>query len=222
MRPIPTTIGLVFGLLISAVTYGQTVEREVGPLPRFFPHRATYLELEAERRSHFELAYTVSSQAGIAADEIEMWYEIGDQRVSFDIDQAGRIGHMPDLPTLEAEPVVWINQEGGGMSLSMQFEANLPGGPDYAANDLSLALGQANHAIRRAAGVAALFAPDFKTLTFLFDGPAPTAQAILDDGSTVPLTVQENRVVVRPRDRAMRRLVRIELGAAPVRVLLDT
>ncbi|ABI66789.1 MULTISPECIES: hypothetical protein [Maricaulis] len=222
MRAFLLVVGLVAGL-VAAGAHAQSVEREAGPLPRFFPHRSTYLDLDPDQRSHFQLAYLVSSQSGVPADEIRMWFNQDDGEViSFDIDATGRITRLPDLDELSAEPTVWINQERGGMSLNLQFEATLPGGPDFAASDLQLALGQANHAIRQAAGVAALFAPNFKTLVFEFDGPAPTAIAIHDDGTTSALTAQENRVMLRPRDRAMRNLVRIELGSMPTRVLLDS
>ena len=215
-------IGLLAGLLLPAHAFAQAIEREAGPLPRFFPHRENYLELDPERRSHFALTYTVASQEGVPPDEIEMWYERDGHRVSFEIDGRGRIHHLPDLEALTASPVVWINQPAGGMSLNMQFEARFPGGPDYEADDLSLALGQANDAVRQAAGVAALFAPNFGTLVFVFDGPAPEARAIHEDGSSTRLTVQENRVVVRPRDRALRNLARVEFGALPTRILLDS
>jgi hypothetical protein len=221
MRKVLLIAGLLAGL-VSSAALAQPVEREAGPLPRFFPHRETYLGLDPDQRTHFQLAYRVSSEADIAPDEIEMWFTQGEERVSFEIDATGRINHLPDLQTLEAAPPVWINQPSGGMSLSMQFEARLPGGPTYASEDLELALGQANNAIRQAAGVAALFAPNFKTLIFVYEGPAPTADAIHEDGSRTPLTAQENRVLVRPRDRNMSDVVSIELGGMPVRVLLDS
>lgn len=221
MRAILLVIATVAGL-VAADAHAQSVEREAGPLPRFFPHRTTYLDLDADQRSHFQLAYLVSSQSGIPPEEIRMWFNQNGEVVSFDIDPSGRITRLPELDELAAEPTVWINQERGGMSLNLQFEATLPGGPEYAAGDLQLALGQANHAIRQAAGVAALFAPNFKTLVFEFDGPAPSAIAIHDDGSTTALTAQENRVMLRPRERGMRDLVRIELGRMPTRVLLDS
>ncbi|WP_291841616.1 hypothetical protein [Maricaulis sp.] len=222
MRVSLLLIGLVTGLLLPANAFSQALEREAGPLPRFFPHRQSYLELDVERRSHFALAYMVSSQEGVPPEDIEMWYEFDGERISFDIDELGRIRGLPSLGALQAGPAVWINQPSGGMSLNMQFEARLPGGPAYEARDLNLALGQANHAVRRTAGVAALFAPNFKTLTFVFDGPAPDARAIFEDGSSSPVTVQENRVILRPRDRDMRHLVRVEFGANPVRILLDS
>ncbi len=222
MRISALVIASVLTGFLSSIALAQSVEREAGPLPRFFPHQETYLEIEAERRTHFRLTYTVASEAGIPPSEIEMWYEKDGARVSFEIDERGRITHRPDAETLADAPSVFINQEGGGMSLNMQFEATLPDGPNYAAADLNLALGQANHAMREAAGVAALFAPNFRTLIFVFDGPAPSATAIMADGSTRPLTAQENRVVIRPRDRAMRNLARIELGEMPARVLLDS
>lgn len=221
MRAFLLMIATVTGL-VSADALAQSVEREAGPLSRFFPHRTTYLDLDPEQRSHFRLAYLVSAQSGIPPEDIRMWFERDGEDVSFGIDTTGRITRLPNLAELEAEPTVWINQEGGGMSLNMQFEAALPGGPEFAVSDLGLALGQANHAIRQAAGVAALFAPNFKTLIFEFDGPAPSAIAVHADGSTTALTAQENRVMVRPRDRSMRNLVRIELGEMPRRVLLDT
>jgi|GEM_PF-2544533 len=221
MRATLLVVGLVAGL-VAADADAQSVEREAGPLPRFFPHRTTYLELDPDQRSHFRLAYLVSSQSGTPPEEIRMWFNQNGEVISFDIDPSGRITRLPGPDELAAEPTVWINQERGGMSLNLQFEATLPDGPDYAAGDLQLALGQANHAIRQAAGVAALFAPNFKTLVFEFDGPAPAAIAIHDDGTTTALTAQENRVMLRPRDRAMRNLVRIELGRMPTRVLLDS
>ncbi|WP_323761815.1 hypothetical protein [Maricaulis sp.] len=221
MRAVLIALALVAGL-VSADALAQPVEREAGPLPRFFPHRTTYLELDPDQRSHFRLAYRISSQTGIAVEDIRMWFERDGETILFGIDETGLITRLPDRSDLEAEPTVWINQEGGGMSLNLLFEATLPGGPQYSADDLGLALGQANHAIRRAAGVAALFAPNFKTLVFEFDGPAPTAIAVHEDGTTTPLTVQENRVMLRPRDRSMRNLVRIELGEMPRRVLLDS
>ncbi|WP_295694811.1 hypothetical protein [uncultured Maricaulis sp.] len=222
MRSCVLLIASVLSGFLSSIAVGQSVEREAGPLPRFYPHQETYLEIEAERRTHFSLTYTVASEDGIPPAEIEMWYEQDGERVSLAIDGRGRITHRPDAETLANAPSVFINQEGGGMSLNMQFEAILPGGPDYAVADLNLALGQANHAMREAAGVAALFAPNFRTLIFVFDGPAPSATAIMADGSSRALTAQENRIIVRPRDRSMRNLTRIELGDRPFRVLLDS
>ena len=41
------------------------VERVAGPLPRFFPHLESYLDIPQAERSHFRMAYVVSSAEGM-------------------------------------------------------------------------------------------------------------------------------------------------------------
>lgn len=152
------------------------VARIAGPLPRFFPHLDSYLDLPADARSHFRLAYVVRSQTGIPPDEIRMWYDHGGQTRDFELDPLGRITRLPDADALDAEPDVWINQPpSGGFSLSMQFEYGGSPARTYRRSELATGLEQANRAIRQAAGVASLFAPNMKTVVFVFDGAAPEA-----------------------------------------------
>jgi hypothetical protein len=196
--------------------------RVAAPLPRLFPHWESYLELAPEARSHFVLAYVIGSNRGIPPDEIRMWYEHDGERIELDIAESGLIANPPTAEALEAEPDIWINQSEGGMSMTMQFAYSSPPSTQYAREDLATGLQQANRAVRRAAGVAALFAPNFKTVNFVFDGIAPDAVAVTEDGERRPLTVQEDRAVFRPGDRQNRDVVRLEFGREPVRVLFDS
>lgn len=196
--------------------------RVAAPLPRLFPHRDSYLELDPEARSHFTLTYMISSDRGVPPEEIRMWYEHGGDRVELEIAESGLIANPPPAEALEAAPDLWINQPEGGMSMTMQFAYGGPVSTQYTSSDLRTGLEQANRAIRHAAGVAALFAPNFKTVRFIFEDAAPEAFAVTEDGERRPLTVQENLALFRPGDRANRDVVRVEFGREPARVLFDS
>lgn len=207
----------------TASDVASDVERVAGPLPRFFPHLESYLDIPDAERSHFRMAYVVSSADGIPPEDIRMWYEHDGETRQFALDATGRITRLPGLPALDAEPDVWINQPaGGGFSLSMQFEYSGPGATEFSRDALAMSVEQANRAIRSAAGVAALFAPRMESVVFVFDGAAPEAWAVDQNGERSPLTVQENRAFFRPADRRSRSVERIEFGREPVRILLDS
>ncbi len=212
-----------FLLLTGATALAQEVEgRLAGPVSMLFPHRAAYLELDAEDRSHFRLDYVVRSSNGVPPEEIGLWYVLDDTEIHLEMTPGGRVTNPPDAATLELDPDFWTDQPGRTMSMSLQFAYDGPDWQNPTRQDLVTGLSQANQAVRRAAGVASLFAPDFKTVIFVFEDAAPDAWAIDADGERHALTVQENRVLFRPRDRSNRLIERIELGGEPVRVLFDS
>lgn len=229
IRSILAMVGAAFLSVAPAVAddtaseVASEVERVAGPLPRFFPHLESYLDIPEAERSHFRMAYVVSSADGIPPEDIRMWYEHDGETRQFALDATGRITRLPGLTALDAEPDVWINQPaGGGFSLSMQFEYSGPGASEFSRDALAISVEQANRAIRSAAGVAALFAPRMESVVFVFEGAAPEAWAIDRNGERSPLTVQENRAFFRPADRRSRSVERIEFGREPVRILLDS
>ena len=209
-------------VLLAGPAPAQPEDRLAGPLPLFFPRWDDYLALPEADRSHFTLTYRVTAANGAAPDDIRMWYRFENETIEFDFDATGRIGNPPSAAMLEAAPDVHINQAEGSLSLSMSFEARLPLAMEYDRDDLRRTTAQANAAVNRTAGVAALFAPDYKTLVFVFDGPAPEAWSVDETGERAALTVQENRVFYRPADRANRRVERILFGRAPRHILLDS
>ncbi|MAZ90919.1 MAG: hypothetical protein CMF76_03000, partial [Maricaulis sp.] len=83
------------------------VERVAGPLPRFFPHLESYLDIPQAERSHFRMAYVVSSAEGIPPEDIRMWYDHDGETRQFALDAMGRITQIPGLSALDAEPDVW-------------------------------------------------------------------------------------------------------------------
>lgn len=216
---------LAFAILasvcLSAGASTQAVEREVAPLVRLFPHWQDYLDLPAADRSHFTLAYTIGSTEGVAIEDIRVWYTLGAAEIDLDLAADGLVLNPPGLDTLAASPVAWVNQPAGGMSVSMSFQARLDG-QEIDRLDTLLALEQANQAMRQVGGVAALFAPSFKSLVFVFEGSAPDAWAVHADGRRTPLIVQEDRALYRPTDRDLRDVERLEFGRSPSRVLLET
>ena len=210
-------------LLTGASALAQEAEgRVAGPVSMLFPHRNAYLDMDPEDRSHFRLDYVVRSSAGVPADEIGLWYETGDGQVRLAMTEGGRVTNPPDAATLSEDPNIWTDQPGRTMSMSLQFAYDGPDWQTPTRQDLVTGLSQANRAVRQAAGVASLFAPDFKTVIFVFEGAAPEAWGIDESGERHALTVQENRVIFRPRDRSNRSIVRLELGQAPELVLFDS
>lgn len=211
------TIGLLAG---GAASQGEM--REIGPLMRLFPHWQTYLDLPPEDRSRFTLAYHISSSQGVPAEEIQIRYAAGEISGALELDPHGRVLNPPDPALMAAAPVATINQPAGSMAARMAFEARFDDVTRIDPHDAVGALDQANQAMRRVGGVAALFAPSFKTLIFVFDGPAPEAWAMRDGLEAAALTVQEDRVIYRPNDRDMRDVSEIVLGRAPAFILLDS
>ncbi len=220
LRQCLAAIALTLAAVVPAQT--QSVEREAGPMSRLLPHLDRYLEIPVEERSHFRIDYVVGSREGAAPDEIGLWYFLDGQRTDLTLDERFRITNLPGLETYATNPPIWVNQPPGSMSMNLVFAYGGPTGQTFSQDDLRLGLGQANQAMRRAAGVASLFAPRLDVLVFVFDGPAPEAVAVHDDGRRTALTVQENRATYRPQDRGHRNVVRLEFGEAPVRVLFDS
>ncbi|WP_300528084.1 hypothetical protein [Maricaulis sp.] len=221
MRLAGVLIGFAL-LLVPAAAAVQEEERIAGPLSMFFPRWADYLSLEDDRRSHFTLGYQIRSDRGVAPADIRMHYEFGGETREFIFDAEGYVLGRPAADVFEADPEVWINQPEGGMGLSMRFMVQMDPATRYSTDELRLAAGQANDAMRSIGGVAAMFAPQMRTVVFVFDGPAPDAWGIEADGERRALTVQENRVTYRPRERRNRRIESLQFGREPVRILLDS
>ena len=208
--------------LLAGTAFGQTEPRPIGPLMRLFPHWQEYLDLPADDRSHFTLAYSVSSNQGVAAEEIEVSYTAGEASGTLELDPRGRVLNPPDAALVASGPAASINQPAGSMAVSMSFEARFDDATRIDPHDAVGALEQANDAMRQVGGVASLFVPALKTVIFVFDGPAPEAWAQRLDGSRTALTVQEDRVIYRPNDRDMRDVSEIILGREPAFILLDS
>jgi len=198
----------------------QEEDRIAGSLGRFFPHWDEYLSTREEERTAFSPAYIVNSNGDASPDAIEMWYQSANTRVEFDIREDGRIMNPPSQEELEQSPEVWVNQPAGTMSMTVRFEPLLAMSSAYDVVDFELSMQQVNQAMRQTGGVAALFSPEFKTVSFIFDGIVPEAWAIHEDGSRTPLLVQENLAVYRSRHRSMRHVVRLEFGHAPQSMVL--
>ena len=207
---------------VGASAAAEEIRREAGPLTRFFPFREDYLALDPEERDRFRLSYRLSADRAEGLDGVAMWIEAASGRIDLVITPEGELLPPRDDALFESDPPVFINQGRGAMSLSVVFEPSLAPAASLPAEALAGALVQSNRATRRAIGVAALFTPDMKTARFIFEGPAPDADAVFADGRREPLEARGNTVDFRPGDRNMRGVVRVEFGRAPVRIVLDS
>jgi hypothetical protein len=220
LRIIATAI-MTAGLLASAA-FGQEETAHQIPLVRLFPHWQDYLELPADDRSQFTLAYRLHSNQGVAAEDIQVSYAAEEISGALALDTHGRVLNPPDTTLIAANPIATINQPPNTMGMNLSFEARFDDSTRIDPHDAVAALQQANHAMRQVGGVASLFVPAFKTVIFVFEGPAPEAWAVRNSGERTPLTVQEDRVIYRPNDRNMRDVSEVILGRAPDFIQLDS
>jgi hypothetical protein len=215
-------------LILSVVLSGfelsaaQAQDRQGPELTTILPHWDNFRDIPEDQRTCFKLAYLVSSGNDLFSDEIHIWYEFDHERFDLSLNDHGLISPLPPVSHLEAKPNIWINESAGSMSVSMQFHGNMDMEATYDTSQISCALNQANGAMRSVGGVAAIFAPKFKEAIFEFETSAPSAWGYFDNGDRIPLTVQENRVLFRPRDRDMRHVTRLEFGRPPNQIRLGS
>ncbi|MEO1040259.1 MAG: hypothetical protein AAFX09_12000 [Pseudomonadota bacterium] len=182
---------------------------------RVFPYWEDYLEMDEAERDRFTLLYEVRGPGDAA-----LWLETAEGGTRLLAPDENGVVAAPDLAAFDRDAQIRVDAPPGAMSVSMVMAPLLEPTLSYEADALRVAAGQANAAMRRIAGVAALFAPRMDAVLFVFDGPAPDAWAISPDGERRALPVEQNRVWFPVRERAFRGTERVEFGAEPVRLIL--
>ena len=182
---------------------------------RIFPHWESYLDLDAADRDRFILRYAMRGP-----EDAALWLETPEGGVEALIpDERGHVD-PPDRAAFEREALIRVDAPPGTMSVSMAMVPMLEPALSYEADALRTAAGQANAAMRKVAGVVSLFAPRMAAVRFIFDGPAPEAWAVMDNGERRALPVESDAVWFPVRERAFRRAVRVEFGAEPIALYL--
>lgn len=181
------------------------------PLERVFPYWTAYLDLDTDQRDAFELRYVFSGP-----EHWSLWLQHSNGSLR-------RLGGWPDqviAPPARSHfdqgAILQVETaDAGGMSVNMTMVPTAPLSHSYDAAALEAAMSQAQRAMRSIAGAASIFAPRLDTITFVFEGPAPEAVAVLASGERIDLPVEGSIVRYPARQRQFRNTVRLEFGSAP-------
>jgi hypothetical protein len=185
-----------------------------------FPYWRDYMALDPAERDAFEMRYRLTGLRADGSEDVGLWM----RREEGTFERLAPYGDgfvtPPPSDLLGADGQLWTDGAPGESGIALMIVPLLEPAASMDAAALRAALAQANDAIRRRAGVLSLFAPNFKTVVMIFDGPAPEGHAVMADGSRVQLAVEQNTLRFTPRQRRFRDTIRIELGEAPLRMAL--
>lgn len=213
--------------LIAAALVALTPAPGPGPdarsarLDQVFPFWTDYQALKADERDAFELSYRMDAPLRGDGGAFSFWVETAEGGFE-PLEISGDVT-PPDSAAFERGLRLFTDAPRGAVTVVMRL--TLPGEPrqDYHREEMEAALAQAHNAMRRAMGLRALFMPRLDTVRFVFDGPAPEADFILENGDVRPIReVFEHEVLVTPGDRAVRDAVGVRFGRTPLYAVLET
>ncbi len=179
-----------------------------------FPYWRDYAALDPSERDAFALRYRVIGPDGEPGG-VDLWTRGEDGGLERLAEDAEGFVTPPAPEVLEADGHLWTGAPPGSAEVTMMIVPAIAPSEAMDAAALVSALAQASNAVRRRAGVMALFTPDFRTVVMRFDGPAPDGWAVMADGSRRPLVAEQDTLRFTPRHRRHRGAVRIELEARP-------
>ena len=188
------------------------------PLERVFPFWQDYQALPSDERDAFDLAYsfTLSRPEGAG-----FWVDIVGEYEALTLDQRGLV-HPPAEADFDSG-LLFTDAPAGGVTVSMYLSLAADLSERYEMRELEAALAQAQNALRETMGIRSLFMANLEVVQFEFEGAAPDAYLIFEDGERREIeTVAENIVTIRPGTRRLRNAVAIEFGHAPVTTRLST
>lgn len=188
-------------------------------LERVFPFWTDYHALPADERSAFTLDYVIRLRGG---GEAQFWVETEDGFETLARDSAGAVT-PPSPNSFEAGRRLFTDAPEGGASVAMRL--SLAGEPreTYTVGELEASIAQAGNAMRSLMGLRAMFMPRLDAVRFGFEGTAPDAVIVYEDGREAPVeTVYGDVITIRPQDRALRGAREIRFSAAPREAVLET
>jgi hypothetical protein len=213
--------------LLAAAVLALTPAAEPGPearsapLDQVFPFWTDYQALEADERDAFDLTYRFDAPLRGDGSAFSFWVETPEG--GFDPLEVSDRVTPPDSAAFERGLRLFTDAPRGAVSVAMFL--TLPGQPrtEYQRAEMDAALAQARNAMRGAMGFRSLFMPRLDTVRFVFDGPAPEADFLMENGDARPVReVFESEVLVTPGDRDNRDVVGVRFGRPPLYAVLET
>ena len=191
-------------------------------LSRVFPFWDDYQAMPEDERDAFVLAYRFSTVTEPEnGGQWRFWTDTGNGPEPLPLGPTGVVT-PPEGLNLESGGVLITDAPEGGVAVAMSLSPNGPLRENYDVEELRRATAQAHNAVRSLMGLRALVMPRLDTVQFVFEGSAPTAVLITEDGEEEDImTVYENVITFRPRARSNRNGVEIRFGAKPISVTLE-
>jgi hypothetical protein len=181
---------------------------------KIFPYLDKFLGVPAQERTRFKLSYGLRRDGKMAPDIKATLIEAGGARTPLPIGPDGFFERTPTLAQLAGKAAVSFDVPAGvKLGMMMRFDPLLKPAGEYAANDLTATVDEANRAIAKAAGPMAMLAPKMAGIRFL---GASTGRVVFADGREQPLPVEKTNPVFRPDDA--QGAVRVRLDRPPTKV----
>lgn len=210
------------GLLIAlALATSPGPEARSAPLDDVFVFWSDYQAMAADERDAFDLSYTLDAPLRGDGQAYRFWVE-EDAESFTELDATGPIT-PPNTDAFERGYRLFTDAPRGAVRVEMRLTLPAPTRTDYDMAELEAALAQAGNAMRRSMGLRALFMPRLDTVRFAFDGPAPEAVFVLDDGTTRSIdAVFSSDVLVTPGEDESDGAQAIRFDTAPLYAVLET
>ena len=200
---------------------GLALANETGKLSKFFAYLDLYLELPPSQRNRFALSYYAYRNMHPAPDLKAFVIQPNGARTPLAMDRAGRILDLPSLADLQGPATVEVESNPGDkVGLRLEVEARMPMSSNFDAHGLELALGQAQAAISKQAGLLSFAVPK---ITCAYFNDAGSGHAVLANGRSVALPVANGRFLAGMSyfdSVAMPDARTLSLARTPSRILL--
>jgi hypothetical protein len=179
-----TALVALFAVLAVAGT-AQAAGKAVG-LDKAFPYLENYLRIPAAERSRFVVAYYLM-RGGKPATGLKAWIVQGALQTPVPIGADGRVQRLPSLQQLQAKAKLSLDAPADSkFQLSLQIEPLVRPAAEVDAQQLVLAVLQADAGVHKAAGLLGFAAPK---LTRVYFKGAVGSEAVWADGRRVKLGV---------------------------------
>lgn len=210
------------GILIAlAQATSSGPDARSAPLDDVFVFWTDYQAMAADERDAFDLSYTLDAPLRGDGQAYRFWVEEGAKRF-IELD-ASRPITPPDTDAFERGYRLFTDAPRGAVRVEMRLTLPAPTRTDYDLAELEAALAQAGNAMRQTMGLRALFMPRLDTVRFAFDGPAPEAEFVMDNGTTRTIqAVFSSDILVTPDEGESRGAKGIRFGTAPLYAVLET
>jgi hypothetical protein len=198
----------------SALAQGPTPERLVDA-DQVFPMIDKFYATPPADRSTIALAY-VFTHEGKPATGVHLALVVNGKRTPLAIEADGRVERLPTPAEMAAHAQVAVDAPKGYFNVRLNIRPSIRPAQEIDAAQCALAITQLNAAIKRAAGLLALAAPQVKVTTFPGAG---SGVAVMGDGKTTPLPLLKGAPVYDPA--AIKGAKTIRLAKVPIAVGLE-
>ncbi len=198
---------------------------ETAPAERLLPFWRQYTARFAPGEARFEPAYRLDSELAFESASSGLWLETAPGRLeALGMDADGYLllpesAHEAGIVTRQTR--LFLDPGLQPPVIRLEIHPRLPLSQRYEIAELSEMVSEVERFQRHSMGLMFLAAPRWTELVFRFDYPAPDGWLIRPNGERRALPAFEDTLSLRLDGQAMRAGGHVELGAVPVRIILQ-